>query len=956
MLVVEVGKVKLALPPRLSKIVQLFNEGNNTKVNGQCHVLHDQNHVFGDHGNHSNGSSPNTLHTLTNGEVEDGSTVKLTNGFHTPSPDLSEDGVSRERRDYRGLVKVHKGKRKLPELPTDPKMSIFNNIDKLGVLEAELDVKKLEVKIRRQRQKVAAEFRSLTPEQRRELVVESPYLQKQIQRAMKSRAVNRTSTISDITAESEETTQSSDQDSLSQTPSPSHVTSPQNHVTSAQNHVTSPSRETMSESFSSSISTATCSTPKHSPPHPPSISLDSTLDMEDSLNVVTSCCDLIAGRGGLCSGPSPLPLPQTLEDEIVSICSSGPDTNFTTPTTTPTLQTSSSSSDVTTINLLPPLAPSETLLPDSELPPPPPVPSSETLPSSVPSLQSNDHVTSVSDVEPIISLDDEELPPYSEHDLTFVTPLPDCTSSHLHNSFSTEALEISHTPTHDQSRKVLSDSEVSVVSVHTPVSNHGNLVVLQVDAQQNCARRSELCTPIHSSSLSASDSQLHRKKVPDQKESYERAQSVPYGIEKSSLSSDVENVLAKKFVNQQKSYSSKSISDKLEEIQSKHSPRSFLNTSSQDVSSYTLSYEDDLGAIGDMTNLYDDVVNSVTVETDAGCKIQLDFDSDDFVSHMNARNEKENILCNLVSLDTGLGNDPSGTKSRDVTMETKSRDVNSDTELEHEKKERDAAILREVEEMKTTNEVLEGLSTLVLDDIISSYTKAFTPPPPPYVSTTVEMRVAHTTDEVRNLADQAVDYFTSCVKCGKPIDLNRAPDSIPEYADPVSYRAFRRLLTCQAHELFMQAAVHFNLIGPPVKPPPWIRDQIKPPQPPWLLKGRRSRRHTLDSVKRLITEEVVSVTTSQFFSIEGILSKEVVQTDASWQDFNKDEVAMKFRLADILLVNLLQDTVNSFKRISTKKKKEGMSPSSSPSFALVDKSEFQNNPRQRYSRQRTLSF
>ena len=44
------------------------------------------------------------------------------------------------------------------------------------MLEAELDVKKLEVKIRRQRQKVAAEFRSLTPEQRRELVVESPYV------------------------------------------------------------------------------------------------------------------------------------------------------------------------------------------------------------------------------------------------------------------------------------------------------------------------------------------------------------------------------------------------------------------------------------------------------------------------------------------------------------------------------------------------------------------------------------------------------------------------------------------------------------------------------------------------------------------------------------------------------------------------------------------------------------
>ena len=39
-----------------------------------------------------------------------------------------------------------------------------------------MDVKKLEFKIRKQRQKVAAEFRSLTPEQRHELVRESPYV------------------------------------------------------------------------------------------------------------------------------------------------------------------------------------------------------------------------------------------------------------------------------------------------------------------------------------------------------------------------------------------------------------------------------------------------------------------------------------------------------------------------------------------------------------------------------------------------------------------------------------------------------------------------------------------------------------------------------------------------------------------------------------------------------------
>ena len=52
----------------------------------------------------------------------------------TSVSDISEDGypISRERRDYRGLIKVHKSKRKLPELPSDPKMSIFNNIDRLG--------------------------------------------------------------------------------------------------------------------------------------------------------------------------------------------------------------------------------------------------------------------------------------------------------------------------------------------------------------------------------------------------------------------------------------------------------------------------------------------------------------------------------------------------------------------------------------------------------------------------------------------------------------------------------------------------------------------------------------------------------------------------------------------------------------------------------------------------------
>ena len=133
--------------------------------------------------------------------------------------------------------------------------------------------------------------------------------------------------------------------------------------------------------------------------------------------------------------------------------------------------------------------------------------------------------------------DEDELPPYSEHeltysdhDLTYVTPLhgertiseidltyvkPDSDYSAVSNSYSTSALEISHTPTHhDSARKVLSDSEINMISVHTPCDggksrdddmsrDHEN-----EPSQRGSKRRAELCTPTHP--LSASDSQLHR--------------------------------------------------------------------------------------------------------------------------------------------------------------------------------------------------------------------------------------------------------------------------------------------------------------------------------------------------------------------------------------------------------------------------------------------------------------
>ena len=54
--------------------------------------------------------------------------------------------------------------------------------------------------------------------------------------------------------------------------------------------------------------------------------------------------------------------------------------------------------------------------------------------------------------------------------------------------------------------------------------------------------------------------------------------------------------------------------------------------------------------------------------------------------------------------------------------------------------------------------------------------------------------------------------------------------------------------------------------------------------------------------------------------------QEVVQEDCGWQDFVIDEVAIKFRVADIILVNLLNDTVSTLKHVSRKRGEVGTPP------------------------------
>ena len=71
------------------------------------------------------------------------------------------------------------------------------------------------------------------------------------------------------------------------------------------------------------------------------------------------------------------------------------------------------------------------------------------------------------------------------------------------------------------------------------------------------------------------------------------------------------------------------------------------------------------------------------------------------------------------------------------------------------------SLLQELEDENKTNDIVDRLSSLVLNDIISSYTETFTPPPPPYVSTKVSGYVGFHWSRYLNLTCIFVTLWTT---------------------------------------------------------------------------------------------------------------------------------------------------------------------------------------------------
>jgi len=229
----------------------------------------------------------------------------------------------------------------------------------------------------------------------------------------------------------------------------------------------------------------------------------------------------------------------------------------------------------------------------------------------------------------------------------------------------------------------------------------------------------------------------------------------------------------------------------------------------------------------------------------------------------------------------------------------------------------------EEEEEELVEQVLDGLTDNVLNHFLSLHTSSVYNALPPYSAVDPEtlpvpMVVTDRECEIVSVCERAVQYFITCIECGHVIVLKDTP--VPTVSsgltpeEQTSITSFHSLIISQSYELFTEAVTQFALVSTGDQPPPWIREQCKGPRPSWLLS--LSSTPSLNSLKSLVSAQLVKVMcTALPTSIDQLLFKEELTVDIEWRDYHKDEVALKFRLADMLLSQLITDTVQTMAHI-----------------------------------------
>ena len=197
--------------------------------------------------------------------------------------------------------------------------------------------------------------------------------------------------------------------------------------------------------------------------------------------------------------------------------------------------------------------------------------------------------------------------------------------------------------------------------------------------------------------------------------------------------------------------------------------------------------------------------------------------------------------------------------------------------------------------------------------------------------------VPHNAQEVTSIVNSTIDILTAKKLEGLPLDdckptahiLGKETES--EFENR-STRSYRNLVFDLTKEVYIDAVSQNEVASQP----PWAKAKWKGGQ---KLSRNFMRWKSDDEVRALVLERVTHTiglgaprTTMQTLqrktpvrgnkkdNVDAILIEELRQEEPQWTDYDEDEAAVKFQVADSILNMLLDDTARVFNAIQAKKK------------------------------------
>ena len=188
-----------------------------------------------------------------------------------------------------------------------------------------------------------------------------------------------------------------------------------------------------------------------------------------------------------------------------------------------------------------------------------------------------------------------------------------------------------------------------------------------------------------------------------------------------------------------------------------------------------------------------------------------------------------------------------------------------------------------------------------------------------------------------SIVNSTIDILTAKKQEGLPLDdckptAHILGEETESEFENRSTRSYRNLVFDLTKEVYIDAVLQNEVASQP----PWAKAKWKGGQ---KLSRNFMRWKSDDEVRALVLERVTHTiglgaprTTMQTLqrktpvrgnkkdNVDAILIEELRQEEPQWTDYDEDEAAVKFQVADSILNMLLDDTVRVFNAIQAKKK------------------------------------